>query len=166
MIKYHCLFWPQRFLTKMSSGCQPGVMDSRANSMLFDFTQGTMTSSYRLGQIAKALPLLLFGLVAVAAQPQQEQEAARPAEAPVLPTQLQYESVLAAGAAADPQLQNWAAANDRVNQIGGWRAYAREVMTGVPADQALGGDAAQPKSVHTDMRTPAHMHMDMKGHNP
>lgn len=99
-------------------------------------------------------------LAATAAQAQTANEPSTPAA--VLPTQLHYEPVLAdAAAAADPEPQGWIDANDRVDQIGGWRAYAKEVMTGVPAGEALVGQPAQPANA-----SQAEMHMDMKGHKP
>lgn len=83
------------------------------------------------------------------------------AAAPTLPTRLHYQSVLGHGAATgDPKPENWMAANDRVGAIGGWRAYAREVMTGVPAGKALDGETAQPAGAVTGMQMPMHM----KGH--
>lgn len=51
-----------------------------------------------------------------------------------LPSKLMYESPLRAYKAyADQSVESWREANDRVGRIGGWRAYAREIQTGVPA---------------------------------
>jgi len=51
-----------------------------------------------------------------------------------LPSKLMYESPLRAYKAyADQPIESWREANDRVGRIGGWRAYAREIQTGVPA---------------------------------
>lgn len=33
---------------------------------------------------------------------------------------------------ADPEVGSWKDANDRVGEIGGWRAYAREMQQGTP----------------------------------
>ena len=51
-----------------------------------------------------------------------------------LPTKLQYSSAIGPYQAyADQQVQSWREANDRVGQIGGWRAYAKEIKSGEPA---------------------------------
>lgn len=117
-----------------------------------------MTSPYRPRHAATALPLLLLlGLSVARAQTQAE----NPATAPDLPTQLHYQSVLPSGArSSDPEPRGWVAANARVDAIGGWRAYAREVMTGVPAGKALDGETAQPAGAAAGMQMPMHM----KGH--
>lgn len=48
-----------------------------------------------------------------------------------LPTQLQYRSALSGYRPyADQSMQSWREANDKVGQIGGWRAYAKESTAG------------------------------------
>lgn len=54
-----------------------------------------------------------------------------------LPTALSYDSAMAGYQPyADQPVRSWREANDRVGRIGGWRAYAKEIMTGVPAGTA------------------------------
>jgi hypothetical protein len=54
---------------------------------------------------------------------------------PTMPSQLRYASPLRTYKPfADLQVESWREANDRVNQIGGWRAYAKE-MRGAEADK-------------------------------
>jgi len=69
-------------------------------------------------------------------------QTARTAAQPELPSKLQYVSPLRAYKGyADQPVESWREANDRVRQIGGWRAYAREVQSGQPArDAALPAD--------------------------
>jgi len=44
------------------------------------------------------------------------------------PTKLQYTSALASYQGyTDQAVQSWRGANDRVGQVGGWRAYAKEI---------------------------------------
>lgn len=101
----------------------------------------------------KRLLLMAFGLLAAAAT--QAQSAGEPPAG--LPTQLHYQSVLAdEPVAKDPPPQDWRTVNNRVGQIGGWRAYAKEIMTGIPADATLGSKAPPSASAPTKM--------DMKGH--
>ncbi len=57
-------------------------------------------------------------------------------EAPKLPplTKLQNSSATGANKAyTEHEVKSWREANDRVGQIGGWRAYAKEIKTGEPA---------------------------------
>ncbi len=63
-----------------------------------------------------------------------------------LPTTLQYQSAISAYQAyTDQPVQSWRETNDRVGQIGGWRAYAKEVTMGVPAKES---PVADPHSGH------------------
>ncbi|MCO5118634.1 MAG: hypothetical protein M9951_03250 [Burkholderiaceae bacterium] len=56
------------------------------------------------------------------------------ASPPSLPTKLSYSPAISAYQTyEDQQGQSWREANDRVGQIGGWRAYAKEIKTGKPA---------------------------------
>lgn len=72
-----------------------------------------------------------------------------------LPTALPYRSAIAGYRPyADPQVESWREANDRVGRIGGWRAYAKEVATGVPAG-SQGADPAPPPGER------GHGHMNM-----
>ena len=80
------------------------------------------------------LPALLIGLCGSAAA-----QTSRPApddpRAPVPP--LQYQSPLAGYRAhAEQDIGSWRAANERVGQVGGWKAYAREAAQSTPADAA------------------------------
>ncbi len=71
------------------------------------------------------------------------------AEAPkmALPTKLQYSSAISDYQAyKDQPVQSWQQANDRVGQIGGWRAYAKEIKTGVPASVQDAAPANDPRS--------------------
>ena len=64
---------------------------------------------------------------------------------PALPSKLQYVSPLQTYMAyADQPVGSWREANDLVGRIGGWRAYAREVQGGVPANQAPQSPAKEP----------------------
>lgn len=77
------------------------------------------------------------------AQPPGAAETSRAA----LPTQLQYSPAMSDYQAyKDQPVQSWRQVNDRVGAIGGWRAYAKEVQTGVPASAQ---DAAPAKDSHT-----------------
>ncbi|MET4578233.1 hypothetical protein [Ottowia thiooxydans] len=49
---------------------------------------------------------------------------------------------------ADQPVQSWRKANDRVGQIGGWRAYAKEAKTGDPALDKDAAPAVDPHSGH------------------
>lgn len=66
-----------------------------------------------------------------------------------LPTKLQYSSVIGDYQAYTEQpVQSWRQANDHVSQIGGWRAYAKEIKTGVPASAQDTAPANAPHSRH------------------
>lgn len=59
------------------------------------------------------------------------------ATAPRLPSTLQYVSPLRTYKAyAEQPVESWQSANERVRRIGGWRAYAREIQTGKPANES------------------------------
>lgn len=63
-----------------------------------------------------------------------------------LPTRLHYQSAFSGYQPdADPSLQSWREANERVGRIGGWRAYAREAATAQPAQ---GTPAVDPHAGH------------------
>ena len=90
-----------------------------------------MAISHRLSPIKALLPWawVLFVGAATAQVP-----AGAKAPEPSLPTKLQYSSAIDAYQAyTDQPVQSWREANDRVGRIGGWRVYAREIKTGVPA---------------------------------
>ncbi len=62
------------------------------------------------------------------------------------PTKLQYTSALASYQGyTDQAVQSWRGANDRVGQVGGWRAYAKEIAE-QPASNAQ--PAADPHAGH------------------
>ncbi len=87
-----------------------------------------MAHSRHLPSCRALLPwtLALFAATAFAQAPP-DIDAPRPS----LPTKLQYSSAIGAYQTyADQQVQSWREANDRVGQIGGWRAYAKEIRTG------------------------------------
>lgn len=80
---------------------------------------------------------------------------------PVLPTALPYHSAIAGYQPyADQPVQSWREANDRVGRIGGWRAYAKEVMTGVSAGTRDVGKTSPGGRGH------GHGHMPMGGSHP
>ena len=103
-----------------------------------------MAHSHHLPSFRALLPWILALFAgATFAQAPADTEASQPS----LPTKLQYSSAIGAYQAyADQQVQSWRQANDRVGQIGGWRAYAKEIKTGVPASAQ---DAAGSNDVHT-----------------
>jgi len=79
-----------------------------------------MHSNYSSPVILTAVSWLIVSGVATAA-PHEE------ARAQTLPTALGYTSVFAHYKGySDQAVQSWRDANERVGQIGGWRAYARE----------------------------------------
>lgn len=70
------------------------------------------------------LPLTLLVTVVTAQTP--TPSAADSARA-ALPTQLQFKSAMSGYQPyAEQPVESWRAANDKVSQIGGWRAYAKE----------------------------------------
>ena len=74
---------------------------------------------------------------------------------PSLPTKLQYSSAIGAYQTyADQQVQSWREANDRVGQIGGWRAYAKEIKTGKPASVKDAAPSSDPHAGHHGGGTP------------
>ena len=105
-----------------------------------------MAHSHHLPPAGALLPwtLALFAGAAFAQTPA-DTEALQPS----LPTKLQYSSAIGAYQAyADQQVQSWREANDRVGQIGGWRAYAKEIKTGQPASAKDTAPASDPHSGH------------------
>ncbi|WP_423454557.1 hypothetical protein [Ottowia sp. VDI28] len=92
------------------------------------------------------LVLAMAGLAGWAvAQPPTE----KPASEPVLRTQLQYTSPIGTYQAyKDQPVQSWREANDRVGQIGGWRAYAKEAQTGKAAEPATNTPSSDPHAGH------------------
>ena len=96
-----------------------------------------------LRQILLPSVLLLFMQLSGASFAQSGAQAAKPA----LPSKLEYASPLRAYKAyADQPVESWREANDRVGRIGGWRAYAKEMQTGVPAKD-VPAEPAQPPAV-------------------
>ncbi|WP_245597869.1 hypothetical protein [Ottowia thiooxydans] len=84
----------------------------------------TFTPLPRLGALLPWALAIFSG--AVSAQAPAEAEASKPAPL----TALRYSSPIQAYQAyVDQPLQSWREANDRVGQIGGWRAYAKEIAS-------------------------------------
>ncbi len=64
-------------------------------------------------------------------------------------TTLQYSSPIKAYQGYEDQpVQSWRKANDRVGQIGGWRAYAKEARTEAPAPTKDASPASDPHTGH------------------
>ena len=62
---------------------------------------------------------------------------------------LSYRSALSGYEAYKEQsVQPWKAANDKVGEIGGWRAYATEITSGEPASAQGAAPASDPHSDH------------------
>ena len=63
---------------------------------------------------------------------------------------MQYASPIGAyqGWYADQPVQSRREANDRVGQIGGWRAYAKEIKSGEPASAKDAAPASDPHTGH------------------
>ena len=111
-----------------------------------------MAHSHHLPPAGALLPwtLALFAGAAFAQTPA-DTEALQPS----LPTKLQYSSAIGAYQAyADQQVQSWREANDRVGQIGGWRAYAKEIKTGKPASVKGAAPSSNPHAGHHGGGTP------------
>ena len=111
-----------------------------------------MAHSHHLPPAGALLPwtLALFAGAAFAQTPA-DTEALQPS----LPTKLQYSSAIGAYQAyADQQVQSWREANDRVGQIGGWRAYAKEIKTGKPASVKDAAPSSDPHAGHHGGGTP------------
>ena len=63
--------------------------------------------------------------------------------------QLSYRSALSGYEAYKEQsVQPWKAANDKVGEIGGWRAYAKEIKSGEPASAKDAAPVSDPHSGH------------------
>ena len=104
----------------------------------------TMAISFPLPSPRALMPWTL-ALLATAAFAQTPADAEAPKTA--LPTKLQYSSAIGDYRAyTDQPVQSWQKANDRVGRIGGWRAYAKEIKTGVPASAQ---DAAPADDSHS-----------------
>ena len=104
-----------------------------------------LTSSY-LPPFRALLPstLVLFAGAAFAQAPA-DTEAPKPAPLATL----QYASPIGAYQGyADQPVQSWREANDRVGQIGGWRAYAKEIKSGEPASAKDAAPASDPHTGH------------------
>ena len=111
-----------------------------------------MAHSHHLPSFRVLLPLAL-ALFAGAAFAQAPADPEPPQ--PPLPTRLQYSSAIDAYQAyADQQVQSWREANDRVGQIGGWRAYAKEIKTGKPASVKDVAPSSDPHAGHHGGGTP------------
>ena len=111
-----------------------------------------MAHSHHLPSFRVLLPLAL-ALFAGAAFAQAPADPEPPQ--PPLPTRLQYSSAIDAYQAyADQQVQSWREANDRVGQIGGWRAYAKEIKTGKPASVKDAAPSSDPHAGHHGGGTP------------
>ena len=112
----------------------------------------TMAQPHHLPSFRALLPwkLALFAGAAFAQAPADTE-----APQPSLPTKLQYSSAIGAYQAyADQQVQSWREANDRVGQIGGWRAYAKEIKTGKPASVKDAAPSSDPHAGHHGGGTP------------
>jgi len=82
---------------------------------------------------------LALALLASAVAAQTPKPSQAPEIAPILTQPLQYRSWLSHYEPySDPAVQPWREANDRVQRIGGWRAYARERSEQAPVSGALG----------------------------
>lgn len=95
-------------------------------------------------------PLLLPSLLLTVASASFAQAAGETAR-PDPPSKLQYVSPLRGYKPyADQPVESWREANDRVGRLGGWRAYAKEIQTGVPAKDsaAVPPPAADPHAGH------------------
>lgn len=115
-------------------------------------SEETMAHSHHQPLFRALLPwtLALFAGAAFAQAPADSE-----APQPSLPTRLQYSSPIGAYQAyADQQVQSWREANDRVGQIGGWRAYAKEARSGQPAPAKGVAPASDPHADHHQGDTP------------
>lgn len=106
------------------------------------------------------LALAVAALPAAAQTPAPRPDPTDPAAATA---PLSHRSALAGyrrGAAADAPPQDWRAANDQVERIGGWRAYAREATAPAPAASAVPAPAAAsaPRAQRPLAPAPAHRH--------
>ena len=111
-----------------------------------------MAHSHHLPPAGALLPWAL-ALLAGAASAQAPADTAPPQSS--LPTKLQYSSAIGAYQAyGDQQVQSWREANDRVGQIGGWRAYAKEITTGKPASVKGAAPSSNPHAGHHGGGTP------------
>jgi len=108
------------------------------------YQEEPMAISHPLPSPRALMPWALALLATAAfAQPPVDAEASKT----VPPTQLQYSSAIGGYQAyTDQPVQSWQQANDKVGRIGGWRAYAKEIKTGVPASAQ---DAAPANDPHT-----------------
>lgn len=93
------------------------------------------------------LPALLASLQAAAQAPQPTLPASAPASPPAYRSAFdRYRSFTA------EEVQDWRRSNDTVREIGGWRAYAREIHGGAQAPQAPSAEpprkAADPHAGH------------------
>ena len=106
-----------------------------------------VTSNY-LSPFRALLPSTFVLFVGAAfAQAPADTDAPKPAPLTTLTT-LQYSSPIRTYQAyADPPVQSWREANDRVGQIGGWRTYAKEIKMSDPASDK-NSPAGDPHSGH------------------
>lgn len=105
-----------------------------------------MATSNHLPHFRALLPWTL-ALFAGAACAQAPADAEVPKPAPL--TKLQYSSPIGAYQGyLDQPVQSWREANDRVGQIGGWRAYAKEIKSGEPASTKDVAPASDPHAGH------------------
>jgi hypothetical protein len=73
---------------------------------------------------------------------------ALPAHAEQAVQELEYRSVFEGYQAyADPEIQNWPKANQLVEEIGGWRVYAREPYENSAKDKPT--DSKEPAQPHS-----------------
>jgi len=110
------------------------------------YQEETMAISFPPPSPRALMPWALALLATAAfAQAPADAEASKAA----LPTQLRYSSAIGGYQVyTDQPVQSWQQANDRVGQIGGWRAYAKEIKTGVPASAREAAPANEPHTGH------------------
>lgn len=99
-----------------------------------------------------SLRMLLPATWAVLAGAAAAQSPVEPAT-PSYPVAVKYTSPFSKYRAyRDQPVQSWREANDRVGRIGGWRAYAKELKTGKPAND--GSSTSDPGLGHHGARQP------------
>lgn len=117
-------------------------------------------SPFRLGR-CRGISLIALLTVAVFAQAQPQGAPARNERADPLDAQVRVPAVTHSSALSsyrrlgDDKRIDWKEANEAVNRIGGWRAYAREAQQPEPAPVAPAGRTT-PAPVPTSGAMPAH----------
>ncbi len=117
-------------------------------------------SRFRLGR-CRGIPLIALLTAAAFAQAQPQGATARNERADPLDAQVRVPAVTHSSALSsyrrlgDDKRIDWKEANDAVNRIGGWRAYAREAQQPEPAPVAPAGRTT-PAPVPASGAMPAH----------